>query len=54
MNEISDLYRTRISVENTTEATLKQVRVEVHLSNGTELGPMPPLIWRPVKKEQLN
>ena len=26
-------------VENTTDSTLKQVRVEVHLSNGTELGP---------------
>ena len=30
------------SVENTTSATLRQVRVEVHLSNGTELGPTPP------------
>ncbi len=29
------------SVENTTSATLRQVRVEVHLSNGTELGPTP-------------
>ena len=29
-------------VENTTDATLKQVRVEVHLSNGTELGPTTP------------
>ena len=27
------------TVENTTDETLKQVRVEVHLSNGTELGP---------------
>lgn len=27
------------TVENTTEATLEQVRVEVHLSNGIELGP---------------
>lgn len=30
------------TVENTTNATLKQVRVEVHLSNGIELGPTPP------------
>ncbi len=27
------------TVENTTDETLKQVRVEVHLSNGKELGP---------------
>lgn len=30
------------TVENTTEGVLKQVRVEVHLSNGTELGPTEP------------
>ena len=30
------------TVENTTDETLKQVRVEVHLSNGTELGPTEP------------
>ena len=30
------------TVENTTNATLQQVRVEVHLSNGVELGPTPP------------
>lgn len=30
------------TVENTTNATLRQVRVEVHLSNGVELGPTPP------------
>lgn len=29
------------TVENTTDDTLEQVRVEVHLSNGTELGPTP-------------
>ena len=29
-------------VENTTEDILKQVRVEVHLSNGVELGPTTP------------
>ena len=30
------------SGENTTDNTLKQVRVEVHLSNGEELGPTTP------------
>ena len=29
------------TVENTTAETLKRVRVEVHLSNGKELGPTP-------------
>ena len=32
----------RGTVENTTGETLKQVRVEVHLSNRTELGPTTP------------
>ncbi len=31
------------TVENTTENTLRRVRVEVHLSNGTELGPTTPV-----------
>ena len=30
------------TVENTTNATLNRVRVEIHLSNGTELGPTNP------------
>ena len=30
-------------VENTTDNTLEQVRVEVHLSNGVELGPTTPV-----------
>jgi len=34
-------------VENTTDSTLKQVRVEVHLSNGTELGPTTPTDLNP-------
>ena len=29
------------TVENTTNATVTQVRVEIHLSNGIELGPTP-------------
>ena len=35
------------TVENTTSETLAQVRVEVHLSNGTELGPTPPVDLAP-------
>ena len=35
------------TVENTTGATLSQVRVEVHLSNGTELGPTTPVDLAP-------
>ena len=29
------------TIENTTEQTIDQVRVEIHLSNGKELGPTP-------------
>ena len=35
------------TVENTTERTLRMVRVEVHLSNGMELGPTIPVDLRP-------
>ena len=35
------------TVENTTAATLPQVRVEVHLSNGVELGPTAPVDLMP-------
>jgi hypothetical protein len=35
------------TVENTTEQTLRMVRVEVHLSNGMELGPTIPVDLRP-------
>ena len=35
------------TVENTTAATLNAVRVEVHLSNGVELGPTTPLDLAP-------
>ena len=34
-------------VENTTSGVLSQVRVEVHLSNGTELGPTAPVDMAP-------
>lgn len=35
------------TVENTTGSTLQQVRVEVHLSNGVELGPTEPVALAP-------
>lgn len=34
-------------MENTTASTIDQVRVEVHLSNGTELGPTTPVDLAP-------
>ena len=37
----------RGTVENTTDATLTRVRVEVHLSNGIELGPTTPIDLAP-------
>ena len=38
------------TVENTTNQTLTRVRVEVHLSNGVELGPTTPVDLRPGSK----
>jgi len=38
------------TVENLTEETLARVRIEVHLSNGTELGPTEPIDLAPGKK----
>jgi len=35
------------TVENTTDSTLRRVRVEVHLSNGIELGPTTPVDMEP-------
>ncbi len=35
------------TVKNTTNGTLTRVRVEIHLSNGTELGPTPPVDLAP-------
>ena len=37
------------AVENKTNATLTRVRVEIHLSNGVELGPRRRPIWRRAK-----
>ena len=42
------------TVENTTSATLTRVRVEVHLSNGIELGPTPPVDLTPGQIHEVN
>lgn len=41
------------AVANTTSSTLQNVRVEVHLSNGTELGPTKPVNLPPGKMMQV-
>lgn len=46
-NESSSFIGT---VENVTEKTISRVRVEVHLSNGNELGPTEPIDLAPGKK----
>jgi len=46
-NESSSFIGT---VENVTEKTVSRVRVEIHLSNGTELGPTIPIDLAPGKK----
>jgi hypothetical protein len=38
------------TVENVSEKTVPKIRVEVHLSNGTELGPTKPVDLAPGKK----
>ena len=42
------------TVENTTNGVLSQVRIEVHLSNGTELGPTPPIDMAPGEVAAIN
>lgn len=42
------------TVENTTDKTLKRVRVEVHLSNGKELGPTTPVDLDPGQKRDVK
>jgi len=42
------------TVENLTEETLTRVRIEVHLSNGTELGPTEPIDLAPGKKAEVK
>ncbi len=41
------------TVENTTDETLKRVRIEVHLSNGKELGPTAPGDLAPGEKREI-
>jgi hypothetical protein len=42
------------TVENVSEKTVPKVRVEVHLSNGTELGPTKPVDLAPGKKIEVK
>ena len=42
------------TVENTTDKVLEKVRVEVHLSNGTELGPTTPIDLKPGEKMDIK
>jgi hypothetical protein len=42
------------TVENTTSRTLDRVRVEVHLSNGKEVGPTTPVILSPGEKQDVK
>jgi len=42
------------TVENVIEKTLTRVRIEVHLSNGTELGPTEPIDLEPGKKVEVK
>jgi hypothetical protein len=41
------------TVENVTGETVKSVRVEVHLSNGVELGPTKPVLLESGQKEDV-
>jgi len=42
------------SIENITEKDLSRVRVEIHLSNGKELGPTNPTTLRPNEKREFH
>ncbi len=42
------------TVENTTDGVLKRVRIEVHLANGTELGPTTPTDLEPGQVKMIN
>ncbi len=42
------------TVMNVSDTTLDQVRVEVHLSNGIELGPTPPIDLVPGQEENIE
>ena len=42
------------AIENTTDASIQQVRVEVHLSNGVELGPTPTVSLAPGETREVR
>ena len=42
------------TIENTTDASIQQVRVEVHLSNGVELGPTPTVSLAPGETREVR
>ena len=42
------------TIENTTDASIRQVRVEVHLSNGVELGPTPTVSLAPGETREVQ
>ena len=42
------------TIENTTDASIQQVRVEVHLSNGVELGPTPTVSLAPDETREVR
>ena len=42
------------TVENTTDQTIDQVRVEIHLSNGKELGPTPDVSLAPGETQDVT
>ena len=42
------------TIENTTDQTIDAVRVEIHLSNGTELGPTPNVDLTPGEKKSVE
>ena len=42
------------TVENTTNSTLTNVRIEIHLSNGAELGPTTPVDMAPGEVININ
>lgn len=54
LNYDADANSFKGTVENTTDETLKQVRVEVHLSNGKELGPTPASDLKPGEKTDVH
>ena len=54
LNYDEDTNSFKGTVENTTDEILMQVRVEVHLSNGKELGPTPASDLKPGEKRDIE